>query len=903
VIPSRVIRNPIVPGRRADGVVGLGLVLGILVGVLARAGESAEKTDFFSPATFESDAECQWKRTGPGDLRMNAFYIAGPAEGQNRDAWLNSVRTYRDKVRANELERVLETDYHGVRAWTRLAVPVAKAFALKRGETLRVAVDARWLAGGSELCVAFDVHEQGSDVKVGWTGVRGTARIAKDQIWHRAEAAVEIPDFDASRHWLRPIFGMDGTHDPTPSRMEISKISLGLDDADRIKAASLAARLLPGATGPLDWSLYDRSSLNWVAHGFACHFTFMYDRAFYDPKSGSYTLDSFLDDGEKEFGGYDSMVLWQGYPRLGVDERNQFDMYRDMPGGLEGLRELIGHAHDRGVKVFIDYNPWDRGTRREDKADEESLADLVKAIEADGIFLDTMSAGSKTLRNRLDQARPEAALVPEGHPGIDQLELCSGSWAQGLTDAYPPGMLHLKWIEPRHMQYQISRWEADHRLEIETAFFNGSGMLVWENVFGTYNPWRIEDRRTWRRLVRILRRFAGDFTGDRWEPFYPTLIPGLYAHCWLGEGYTLFTLLNHGQAISKKGLVDIGLQTDCVYYDLQTGEPLQTERTSTKLRLIGSVDRVGCILATHWNKVDVPFKEWLIEQQHESAARKNADERNEAKSVVDAEPVQRTHPVSQSTPPPGMVFVPGATIRMVVEHPRRECGCYPDPGTSQQKWKDFLWGAPHDGRIRHDIGPIAIKGFFIDEAEVTNAEFKTFLDATGYRPEQPANFLKHWPDGQMPAELADHPVVYVDLPDARAYAKWAGKRLPAESEWHLAAQGTDGRTWPWGKDFDAARCNTTGDHTLPAKSCPDGRSPYGCYHMAGNVWEWTESVRDDGHTRFAIIRGGSYFDAKDSIWYVRGGPQPCTHHAKFLLMWSGLDRCATIGFRCVTDME
>jgi formylglycine-generating enzyme required for sulfatase activity len=143
--------------------------------------------------------------------------------------------------------------------------------------------------------------------------------------------------------------------------------------------------------------------------------------------------------------------------------------------------------------------------------------------------------------------------------------------------------------------------------------------------------------------------------------------------------------------------------------------------------------------------------------------------------------------------------------------------------------------------------------------------------------------------------------VYVDIDDARAYAAWAGKRLPTEAEWQCAAQGDDGRKWPWGNEFDAARCNTTGDRTLPVRSLPEGRSPSGCYHMAGNVWEWADSEYSDGHTRFVMIRGGSYFDAKTSGWYIRGGPQPCGHHVKFIRMWSGLDRCATVGFRCVAD--
>jgi formylglycine-generating enzyme required for sulfatase activity len=71
--------------------------------------------------------------------------------------------------------------------------------------------------------------------------------------------------------------------------------------------------------------------------------------------------------------------------------------------------------------------------------------------------------------------------------------------------------------------------------------------------------------------------------------------------------------------------------------------------------------------------------------------------------------------------------------------------------------------------------------------------------------------------------------------------------------------------------------------------------------MCGNTWEWTESERSDGRTRFAMIRGGSYYEAKGSPWYMDGGPQPCNFAAKVLLMWPGLDRCATVGFRCAAD--
>ncbi len=312
--------------------------------------------------------------------------------------------------------------------------------------------------------------------------------------------------------------------------------------------------------------------------------------------------------------------------------------------------------------------------------------------------------------------------------------------------------------------------------------------------------------------------------------------------------------------------------------------------------------RSGRVAAVEQSAVDKPFRDFLARQRR-LAERQTppVDIRNFAHSLVNPDPVVPTALRDRNNPPAGMVLVPGGNVRMLIRHRARECGCYPDPGTPEEKWAEFLSGLAAKVRL-HDY-KVEINPFFIDAAEVTNAQFKQFLESSGYRPEHAENFLKHWPNGKMPSELAEHPVVYADIDDARAYAKWAGKRLPTEPQWHLAAQGTDGRIWPWGNEFDPEKCNTTGVRTLPVHSCPEGRSPYGCYHMAGNVWEWTESCRDDGHTRFIIIRGGSYFNAEGSDWYVQGGPKPCNHHTKFIRMWPGLDRCATIGFRCVVDAE
>ena len=108
-----------------------------------------------------------------------------------------------------------------------------------------------------------------------------------------------------------------------------------------------------------------------------------------------------------------------------------------------------------------------------------------------------------------------------------------------------------------------------------------------------------------------------------------------------------------------------------------------------------------------------------------------------------------------------------------------------------------------------------IKRFFIDKYPVTNADFKKFLDATHYHPKDDLNFLKDWKDGSYPGGWANKPVTWVSLEDAREYAKWAGKRLPHEWEWQYAAQGNDGRTFPWGN------CDWLGGSTGGgASDCP-----------------------------------------------------------------------------------
>jgi formylglycine-generating enzyme required for sulfatase activity len=111
------------------------------------------------------------------------------------------------------------------------------------------------------------------------------------------------------------------------------------------------------------------------------------------------------------------------------------------------------------------------------------------------------------------------------------------------------------------------------------------------------------------------------------------------------------------------------------------------------------------------------------------------------------------------------------------------------------------------------------------------------------------------------------------------------------------------RLYPWGDEPREGVGNEGRTRsTTPVRSFPNGRSPFGLYDCCGNVWQWTESERSDGRTRFCSLKGGSFYEARGSDWYADGGLKPCRFAAKFLLMWPGLDRCATVGFRCALGL-
>jgi formylglycine-generating enzyme required for sulfatase activity len=639
--------------------------------------------------------------------------------------------------------------------------------------------------------------------------------------------------------------------------------------------------------------LYTRSDFKWVSSCYSCCFLMLCDSTFYNSAEGRYTVDGFLDRAQADFGGYDALVLWQAYPRIGVDGRNQFDFYRDMPGGLAGLREVTRRLHERNIKVFIDYNPWDTGTRREPVDDPDALVEILKAIDADGIFLDTLATGGAEFRTRLDQIRPGLVLEGEGALPIENIHDYLMSWAQWFPDDYVPGVLRNKWFERRHIQHQIARWDRDHTAELQRAWMNGSGMMVWENVFGSWVGWNRRDRSVLRSMLPIQRRYSNVFAGEGWTPLVPTQKTGVFASLWESSGLRLWTVVNRNAAAVDGAILRLPHAEGADYFDLIPGATAKTSADGASLTLSGTIPAHGieAFLAGRSSDLGSDFGPFLASQRKLSETA-GADTAFPALHTR-LERVRRTSRFS--TTPKMMADIEAVRFRLRVLFRIRECGFYDsqsdisltDPSLHQLVWIER---------------PVDLGRYAIDLTPVTNQQFADFLRASGYKPKHPENFLKHWSNGAPPPSKGDHPVVYVDIDDARAYARWANKRLPAEEEWQYAAAGPAELRYPWGKLMDPGMCNGSNADTTRVMAFPGGRSPFGCYDMCGNTWEWTESVREDGRTRFCILKGGSFYQAAGSEWYTDGGPQPNQFAAKFLLMWPGLDRCATIGFRCAVDL-
>ena len=512
-----------------------------------------------------------------------------------------------------------------------------------------------------------------------------------------------------------------------------------------------------------DGAVYDRPATSWTQHCYSVALIWLWDERLYDRAAGRFDVAGFL-DATADHGGFDGVVLWHAYPVIGIDDRNQFDFYRDVPG----LRDVVAAFQSRGLRVFLDYNPWDTGTRRADHDDATELAALASELGADGMFLDTMKEGDSRLVSALLDNHPPQVLEGESRLPNARIADHQLSWAQWFADSTAPGVQRARWFERRHMTHQTRRWNRDHSDELQSAFMNGTGMLVWDTVFGVWVGWNERDKATLRRMLRVQRALTTLFTHGEWTPLVDAsdeaLAAGVYASRWADGPLTLWTLVNRGQAdFTGRAVTAEG----SVWFDLTSGVRLDHGPSVTV-----PARGVAAVLA-----VDGPEPSWLPGLLAAAAADRGA---------TDATFPART--AARVAPPPTGGRSRGVTVRveggprtLPMTYRRRETGGYQD-APYVEEWKPL---PPRLHDPRRELLAVTLADVEVAAHEVTNAEFAAFRAATG----------TSWP-------VDDRPATMVGLADARAYAEWVGGRLPTEFEWQVAAESPEFRrgtplVWNW----------------------------------------------------------------------------------------------------------
>jgi formylglycine-generating enzyme len=499
-----------------------------------------------------------------------------------------------------------------------------------------------------------------------------------------------------------------------------------------------------------DPAAYDDPATSWAATAWNVAMVWLWDEVVWDWEGRRFDADRLLAAYE-DFGGLDAVVLWHAYPVIGIDDRGQFDWY-----AVPGLRGLVHDLHERGVRTFLDYNPWDVGTRRSPdpgRTDADRLVALLDELGADGLFLDTLKEGDPELLATLVD-RPQSTVL-EGESRVPLVRIADhqASWAQWFADSETPGVLRARWFEQRHLMHHTRRWDREHGAELRSAWVNGAGMLVWDVVFGVRVDWSDRDRATLRAMRAVYARYADHFLRGEWEPLtdlHPdATAAGVAGSRWSLGGVELFTLAN-----------PTGLDYD---------GPLLPGADAIAVLGDGSVPAGGLAGLVRGDASAAP------------GGRLPAG----GSSTPPAPPAPRR---VERPPAPGRldgVAVPAGTYELPVTWRQRETGLY-EAAPYVGDWKPL---PPRLHQLRDDVRVVQLTGAVVDAAEVTNADYARFLRATGH-------------PGVVPRGEDDEPVRHVDLDDARAYAAWRGARLPTEDEWQVAAQ-TDGfrrrepLVWQW----------------------------------------------------------------------------------------------------------
>ncbi|KAE8892251.1 hypothetical protein PF005_g20852 [Phytophthora fragariae] len=676
-------------------------------------------------------------------------------------------------------------------------------------------------------------------------------------------------------------------------------------------------------------NVYNIQETQWTQQNFVQVFLMMNDRDIYDRETQQYTVDKYVDNMQKRVGTIDSVLIWPAYPNIGIDNRNQWDLLRDLPGGVDGVKGVIADFHRRGIRVIIPYNPWDVGTRDEAgledtvrmySADITTLSETVTMLQADGFNGDTMYGVPKSFYNC---SKPLVA-APEGGVPTAFLSHNPMSWGYYFGFSHFPPVARPKFLESRHMVQLCARWSLDRTNELLMSFFNGAGYVVWENVWGIWNAMTEREDETVKRMFAILRKFGAIVSTGEWTPYYAMTSDGLYASEFSFEksGQALYMVISTMQNTTtyELSLTEAQSGEDVRVFDVYHGVELQkqTEGNDTVVQVTLEPRAFGAIYVT---KSGDDLTEFLNEMQTMTA--KPLAKYSTTRNVLQQQLVRSNG--NSSTTGSQAEASTDDTIRVAgaanwwfnvsgveIEPVSAWTPNFVQFGTGVQfPWENRPWNN-HSTRL-------FVQDFLMDKHPVTNAQYATFLKSSGYTPKTLNRFLLHWENREsapaswrIPSDLEQSPVVNVAREDAEAYALYYDKRLPHDWEWqYVASNGENYDAYPWGSKLDSTRL----PKVVHGKELPI-LSPVGSFQssrstkflvedLVGYVWQMTDQFCD-AHTCGVVLRGGSSYHPisathSDPNWYF---PQALDsqHHNRFLTISEGYDRSPMVGFRCAKSI-
>lgn len=286
-----------------------------------------------------------------------------------------------------------------------------------------------------------------------------------------------------------------------------------------------------------DFSEYDRKDIQWMKECVVNDFAFLYGSESFDYENNKVDVKKIIEEGKK-FGGYDSVTIWNQYPRLGIDSRNQWDFYNDFPGGRKALKEMVDEFHQNGIKVLLPYIPWDRGNKESTETMGDEFAKIIKDTGADGYQLDTCKDLPYSFRKKLDKVRSGILLQTQSHPYKKRpMEFITSSWDEFWYSNPMPEINLLRFMLPEHIAPVISRWlrNEDKDIFIKRCIFNATPIVIWQDIFGRMMRFSDEQKGKIAQWKKLYLKERDVYQSLKALPLYPLNMEGVYCNRFMSE--------------------------------------------------------------------------------------------------------------------------------------------------------------------------------------------------------------------------------------------------------------------------------------------------------------------------------------------------------------------------------